>query len=507
MTDDALPQRDDARPLRWALIVAAAVTAVRLAAVFATPLELYPDEAQYWLWAQAPDWGYASKPPMIAWLIALSTSIGGDGEAWVRLFAPLLHGATALALFAIGRRLYDAGVGLFACVLWLLTPAVALSSAFIATDAPFMLGLALTLWAYAALLQAPDGRARLIRGVLVGAAAGLALLSKQAALYLALGFVLHAAVDREARRAWGGWAWAAALLAIAAVIAPNLVWQAHHGFATVTHTARVNAGLGAVQPFEPIGGLEFFAAQFGVFGPIPFAVLVTGAVLAAVRRRIERSDRLLLCFALPPLVAMTVFAVFREAEANWGAAAFPAATVLVCAWLLRWRAKRWIAATLAIQGAAAFLLAAAVFAPSLADAVGQSRSLKRMRGWQETAAFVVAQARAQAPLTAVVVEDRSLFNELAYYGRDLFSAPGAPPLRMRPPDGRALNQAELIAPLGPAEGGRALIAAQGETPPRLASEFLEVQSTGKATVRLDRKNVRPLEAWLGLGYAPSSRSP
>ena len=175
VTDEATPQRDDARLLRWALLATALVTLVRVAAVFATPLELYPDEAQYWLWAQAPDWGYASKPPMVAWLIAVSTAIGGDGEAWVRLPAPLLHAATALALFAAGRRLYDARVGLLACVLWLLTPAVALSSAFIATDAPFMLGLALSLWAYAALLDAPDGRRRILRALLLGAAAGLAL--------------------------------------------------------------------------------------------------------------------------------------------------------------------------------------------------------------------------------------------------------------------------------------------------------------------------------------------
>jgi 4-amino-4-deoxy-L-arabinose transferase-like glycosyltransferase len=509
VTAEAKSQQDDPRPLHWALLAVGVVTLVRVAAVFATPLELYPDEAQYWLWAQAPDWGYASKPPMVAWLIALSTGIGGDGEAWVRLPAPLLHAATALALFAAGRRLYDARAGLLACILWLLTPAVALSSAFIATDAPFLLCLALSLWAYAALLQAPDVRARLVRAALLGAAVGAALLSKQAALYALIGLVLHALLSREARGAWSGWAWAAALAAFAVLVAPNLVWQAHHGFVTVAHTAQVNAGVGAAQPFRPLGGLEFFAAQFGVFGPIPFAVLIGGGALAVVRRRAQPADLMLLCFALPPLVAMVLFAVFREAEANWGAAAFPAATVLVSAWLIRWRARGWIATALAIQGAAAVLIATALFAPSLADAVGQGAALKRMRGWRATAAFAAAQARAQAPLSAVAVEDRSLFNELAYYGCDLFAAPGAPRLRIRPPQGRALNHAELTAPLTAAEGGRALVLAQGEDPPLLSQEFVEARPVGRAVVPLDQKRVRPLQAWLGLGYAGpvSSRRP
>ena len=50
-------------------MITVALTALRLAALFATPLELYPDEAQYWLWSRTLDWGYYSKPPMIAWLI------------------------------------------------------------------------------------------------------------------------------------------------------------------------------------------------------------------------------------------------------------------------------------------------------------------------------------------------------------------------------------------------------------------------------------------------------
>jgi 4-amino-4-deoxy-L-arabinose transferase-like glycosyltransferase len=492
---------DDQRWLRWALIAVVVVTAVRVAAVFATPLELYPDEAQYWLWAQTPAWGYASKPPMIAWLIAASTALGGDGEAWVRLPAALLHGATALVLFAAGRRLFEARTGLLACLLWLLTPAVALSSAFIATDAPFMLGMALSLWAYAALLDARSASARLLCALLLGAAVGLALLSKQAALYVLLGLVLHALIDREARSVWRGWAWLVALAAMVLAVSPNLVWQATHHFATFAHTAQVNAGLGSSHPLRPFGGLEFLAAQFAVLGPVPFAVLLGGAVIGARRRTLDRPDVMLLCMAIPPVASVTVFAFFKEAEANWAAAAYPASVVLVSAWLLRWRARRWIAATLVLQGVIAAVLAAALFAPPLVDAAGQSASLKRLRGWQRTAQFVGTQVEAQGPFTAVAVEDRSLFNELAYYGRGLFAGPGAPLLRMRPPEGQALNQAELVAPLGRAESRRVLvIALEGPEPARLPDEF-DVRRTGWLwSVGLDRRHSRKAETWIASGY-------
>ncbi|MFZ5728103.1 MAG: 4-amino-4-deoxy-L-arabinose transferase, partial [Pseudomonadota bacterium] len=48
---------------RAALAITLALTVVRLVALFVTPLELYPDEAQYWLWSRTLDFGYFSKPP------------------------------------------------------------------------------------------------------------------------------------------------------------------------------------------------------------------------------------------------------------------------------------------------------------------------------------------------------------------------------------------------------------------------------------------------------------
>src|SRR4051794_32635778 len=116
------------RAMTNALAVVAGVTLLRLVAIFLTPLQLYPDEAQYWLWSRHLAWGYASKPPLIAWLIWATTAIGGDGEAFVRLAGPVMHAVAALALFGAGRRLYGAATGLLACLLWVLMPAVQVSS-------------------------------------------------------------------------------------------------------------------------------------------------------------------------------------------------------------------------------------------------------------------------------------------------------------------------------------------------------------------------------------------
>ncbi len=108
--------RDEAWLWRAALWLAAGLTLARIAAIFLSPLELYPDEAQYWLWSRVLQWGYASKPPLIAAFIRLTT-VASDGEAWVRLSAPLSHGAAMLALYRAGRRLYGGPTALLGSAL------------------------------------------------------------------------------------------------------------------------------------------------------------------------------------------------------------------------------------------------------------------------------------------------------------------------------------------------------------------------------------------------------
>jgi 4-amino-4-deoxy-L-arabinose transferase-like glycosyltransferase len=498
---------DDRRAFAAVLALAVVLTIARLIAIFATSLELYPDEAQYWLWSKDLHWGYVSKPPMIAALIRLTTGIGGDGEAWTRASAPLLHAVAMLALYPVGRRVYSPAVGLMSALLYGLMPAVQISSLFIATDAPLMTFLALALWTYVAMVQAHDARRRGLAAAGFGLAMGLAFLSKFAAVFVLIGAALHALIDREARRTWGGWAWAAALAPFALVFGPNLVWQGTHGFATVSHTAEVNAhwSLGKLFNFGSGGVVEFVLGQFGVMGPIPFGALIGGAVLLWRRRRLEPQDRMLLCFTLPPVILVTIQSLISRAHAHWAAAGYLAGVVLVSAWLIRWRARRWRIATFALQGLAAMLILVIVAAPQIMDATGNGRRLGRVRGWAATAAIVTSAARAQPGLTAIAAEDRYMFNELAYYGRGYFASAGAPPLRMRPAI-HALDEAELSAPLAIPEGGKVLIAEIAGQPdvPALPQDFAKAEPLGRYSVRLDARHVREIDLFIGSGFNGSS---
>ena len=490
---------------RMALWITVALTAVRLAAIFITPLELYPDEAQYWLWSRTLDFGYFSKPPMVAWAI-WTTTLGSDAEPFVRLSAPLFQAATALGVFVLARRLYGAEVALGACALYHLMPGVQLSSAVVATDAPLLAAL---VWALATYVHLPqtEGRRRWVAAGAAGVLLGLAFLSKYAAIYALIGVGLHLAVSREARRVWTPGAVAAAAGALGVVMAPNLIWNARHGFSTVQHTA-ANANWSAGDLFHPVAMLEFLGSQFGVFGPIPFAVLVGGAALLVWRRRLTAADITLLCFALPPFLIVTFQALLSRANANWTAAGYVAGVILVAAWLLRWRAKGWFIAALATQGLLAAAFLAFVISPDLAERAGMANGFKRAKGWSQMTEALTDRAMHDLRVSALAVDDRFMFNAAAYYGRDYFARPDAAPLRMWVRTAHPQNQAEAEAPLTAADGDRILaLSLEPDFTGEMKADFATVGDNEFVNVWLDGERSRRAEIFVGEGFAPQPRDP
>ena len=147
------------------------------------PITLFYDEAYYLSWAQTPDWGYFSKPPVVAWLIALTTGLFGTAEWAVKLGAPLLYGLSTLLIYGIGHRLLSRESGFFAALIFLLAPLVSFNSLFITTDAPLLFFWSAALYAFVR-AQASNGWGWWLLAALCG---GLGLLSKYTFILLPAG--------------------------------------------------------------------------------------------------------------------------------------------------------------------------------------------------------------------------------------------------------------------------------------------------------------------------------
>ena len=180
---------------------------------------LYVDEAQYWTWAQHLDWGYFSKPPGVAALIAVSTALFGDGLLGVKALGMLCYPLTAAACWAIARRLYDARVAFWSALAVLTLPIFAWLGLFVSTDALLTLFWALALWAYLRALDSDTWSDWLLLGVVCG----LGLLSKYTmAAWLGAAF-LHLLVFHRHRLA-SPKPWLAVALALV-ILSPNLWWM------------------------------------------------------------------------------------------------------------------------------------------------------------------------------------------------------------------------------------------------------------------------------------------
>jgi 4-amino-4-deoxy-L-arabinose transferase-like glycosyltransferase len=435
------PSAHDAEILAYrnlAMLIAFAVTLVRILVLMVQPVPLSMDEAQYWIWSRDLAAGYFSKPPLLAWIIAGTTSVCGDGEACIRISSPLLHAATAMVVFGIAKELADARVGLWSAVMYLLLPGVTFSSVLASTDVPLLLCWAAALHALARLIRANELRWWL----LLGAALGVGLLAKYAMLFFVPCVALAAIMDHDVRRLLVSRRAAAAGLLALIIVSPNIAWNVANGFVSYRHTV-TNMNLGA-DLFHPAEVAEFIGAQIGVFGPILFA----GVAVAALKLSSQR-DKLLACFSLPIILVIAVQALLSRANANWAATAYIAATVWVCAWALETQRKTWLWTA---AGLHVFAMAVLYNYDSLAERLDVTLTRKtdpllQARGWNRVGNWSSGLQADNSELP-FLFDDRRVMAEVIYYTR-----PHPADAQMWAPNAQPNNHFEMTSRLKEMTGG------------------------------------------------------
>ena len=400
------------KPRFWLLLVLLLlVTGYRALSLYYAGVDLYVDEAQYWTWAQKLDWGYYSKPPVIAGLIALTSAACGDTPFCVKSGALLLYPLVTLLIWGVARRLFDARIAFWSALAFLLLPGVSLSSLIISTDVPFFLFWVLALYAY---LRATQSNAW---GwwLLAGAGAGLGLLTKYTMVIFALSVLLHLGLTTSLLRHFRNPKLYAAMLLALLVFAPNLWWNAQHGWPTLRHTEDIShlngdAGL----HWNHLG--DFLGGQFAVMGPLFF-----GAWLALTLWRprgwyADERFRFLACFGLPFLGLISLQALLGRANANWGAMAYAGATIFMVGLLLQRGLMGLFLAGLAINVA---LMPLAYHFDALTryfviDLKAKTDPYKRVRGWAQLGRQAQL-LHSQYPDSLFLGDSRDVLAELMYY--------------------------------------------------------------------------------------------
>jgi 4-amino-4-deoxy-L-arabinose transferase-like glycosyltransferase len=301
------------------LFILIIITISRIYSLYVSPIELSVDEAQYWHWSRNIDFGYYTKPPLIAWMIGFSTFIFGNEEWAVRLFSPITHLFISLVLWGTAKFAFGPISGKVVALIWIFTPAASLGGFIISTDTPLLFFWSLSLFFLMISLRQDSSLSSLFVGIFLG----FAFLSKYAALYFLIFFVIWWLIyDRNKFLSFKN---ILIILFTSTLIAStNLYWNYLNDFATVNHTIS-NANLSEIT-LNYNNVIDFLSSQFLVFGPLLFLLYLLVIIDSFFK---NRDITLLAMISFPIIFLITVQSFLKIANANWAVTAYVGATLVI----------------------------------------------------------------------------------------------------------------------------------------------------------------------------------
>ena len=288
-------------------------------------IDLGPDEAQYWTWSQHLDFGYYSKPPGIAWLIALGITILGNTAWGVRSVALALGVLLPLMAYRLAKKsgLQEnsslAAAWTIACI-----PVGFLASLFATTDAPYIfcwIG-ALTFLAEGLTQKKSPRYLPFALWIAVGA------LFKWPIFYL-WAFALLGAYfypTWRSRKLFTG------LLISLIGLLPSLYWNINHDWATFRHVSATVMGGSVAVAKGNIG--DFLGAQAILLFPLLFIMLIPAFIhLWKHRTTAPPAVFFLSVFSALALGLFTLLSIKQKMQGNWALFTVPG-FILLLSWYL-----------------------------------------------------------------------------------------------------------------------------------------------------------------------------
>ncbi|WP_296705482.1 glycosyltransferase family 39 protein, partial [Algoriphagus sp.] len=322
-------------------LVSLAIIIAKILFLLRPELDLFTEEAQYWLWSRNLAWHYYSKPPLVSFLNYISTSIFGNNEFGVR-FNPIIFGlGTSWVTYRFGSYLYGEKVGFWAAFILQAMPFWWLISSFHTTDTSLTFFWSLMIyWLYRA-----NKEQEIKWWVFAGLAAALGLMAKVVMLlvipYLILFFWQEGSIGRKWKKM------ILFFLVMALGFIPVLVWNFQNDFMTFKHVANLagaGGGAGGEESSFEIGKslgrfFEFIGGQLAMIS-IFLLPLVYGSVKNVIKYRSQEKFYLVLP-ALLTFVGFGFLSFFTEILVNWTIFSYMGLPIILSAWVVD-QSEKWL---------------------------------------------------------------------------------------------------------------------------------------------------------------------
>ncbi len=366
------------------------------------PLPLSIDESYYWDWSRSLDWGYYSKPPMVAWLIRASTSIFGTSEWAVRLPALVSNFLTLLLSYLLAKKELGEDPAKWLLASLLFTPILVVYSIVMTIDPPLLLFWTAALCVIVDYLKAPDFK----KAALMGLFTGLGLLTKQTMIAFPVLLFCLLLLERKLDVK----SFALYLFVSALIYSPNVWWNLSHQEVMLKHTEEHFTRI--TLSFKSLA--SFFGENLGVYTPAGVLGLLFCGFLYAVSYRRQALDlkKLSFFFGFLTFLGFLCLSYFIKLNTNWILPFVFTGFFLWIPCLLKTKLKKaFLKFNLLLSMLLCILLYLLPYAPNLFPVKLQGL-LKKFQGWRDVGKEVSCVYSGREPL---LVSSRYLASALAFY--------------------------------------------------------------------------------------------
>ena len=358
------------------------IALIRILYVLSGHIDLSTEEAQYWLWSKNLDLSYYSKPPLIAYMNALSTFFLGDTEIGVRINAIITGFLVGIIVYLFSFYIFkEQKLAFFSSFFITGVLAFDIASIIFLTDTPLLLFWFLT--SYYFFKSVVENRKK--DWILTGIFGGLGFLSKYSMVFffpVAVIFVLFFKRKNIKNR------WFYYSIVIASLFTlPVLIWNIQHDFVTFKHVATLEGAhvkhITLEKSISYIG--DYIAGQILLNSVFLFPFFA----YAFYRGFKDRKREEIFYLWFPAVFVFSVFLYIsfkKRVEANWPAFAYSTFYILTAFYVYR---KKWFKSfTAGFLGSLIFIVI--FFYSPVVDKLGltnlyppEKDMTKRLVGWKE----------------------------------------------------------------------------------------------------------------------------
>jgi len=294
-------------------------------------INLFTEEAQYWLWSQNMAWHYYSKPALVAVLNFISTSLMGNTELAIRINAIICGIGIAWVTYLFGTYLYSRKVGFWSALVLQAMPSWWLASTFHMTDSPLTFFWILSIYlGYRGIKEE-----KRIWWIYAGIATVFGLMAKYVMILVFPGLFLYLLYIKKWKTHQTNFLMFVLISALGFI--PAFIWNWQNDFETFKHLLALTGTEGAnAKPFTlSIASKSIFEYLKGQFAIV--SLFLVPAWFATFKYIFKNKSDALVYLILPGIIAFLFFAclsLYKEAMVNWPTFAYTGFAIALARWMV-----------------------------------------------------------------------------------------------------------------------------------------------------------------------------